>query len=394
MIRRTAATCVAALSVAAALAGSTPASAASATAPSTHSLTIQQLRAELAQRSAVQRHDVAGRTAAAKAVPVAFGASDPQQMVEGTSFSVTFQVTSPDAGAPGAVAPTGDVTFYDVNDPYKGRPDFVELTSVSLSPVPGVTGASSATLENVALQELHDVAMSYSGDANYDVITTDDGVRAGAEVVFSGNNGGARQLLERLYFDLLNRRFDPAGFDYWLPSVQAGRYNDAAFAFATSAERLGLEVDNTYLAVLGRAADAGGKAYYVDLFTKGVTVQALEVDLASSKEFRDAYPNNGDAVEALYRGILNRAADPGGKAYYTGLLASGKATLGSVAYDLAYSDEALRLVVTRLYAEVLERSPDSGGLAYWTRQLRSGYRQELISFSMTQSPEYLALLEP
>ncbi len=229
----------------------------------------------------------------------------------------------------------------------------------------------------------------YDGDENYAGTTPETAVFADAQVLVGGQFATTRRTVQRLYFDLLDRRPDNAGYDYWQPIVQGGGVADAAWAFALSDERFGNEIDDAYISVLGRPADDGGKAYYQGQFRKGLTYQGLLAILAGSPEFNDAVgADNGDAVDALYEAILFRAPDAGGRAYYTGLLDAKKTTRSGVALELARSTEAVHFVVEDLYSSVLLRDADQPGLDYWTTQIRGGYRQELVAYSMTRSAEW------
>lgn len=392
MIRRTAVTSVAALSLLAALGVATPASAAPAPG-----LTAQQFQHELGQRGLLRP---AGQNAptqpAVTVAPLVFGEITPSQVLESSEFQVTFYF----AGV-GAVAPTGDVTFSDATRPYRGAATLADmpLGTAPLTPLAGVDGVSTATLTVTGgLADLHDVAATYAGDETYAPITPDAPIFADAEIVDGGANAAERRIVERLYFDLLDRRADPTGLDYWIDVTKASNAAVPAWAFSTSTELYGNEIDLTYERMLGRDADSGGKQYYTGLFQRGFTVQALQVELAASEEFAET--NAGDAgelVNALYVAILDREADDSGLAYYTQQVDAGR-SLGSVAYELAYSDENLLQVVVGLYAEVLNRPlleivADTDGVEYWANAIRGGYRQELVGYSMTLSPEYRTFLD-
>ncbi len=401
MLRRPAAACVAALSFAALIGAATPASA--APAPST---AVQHLRSNLFTHGLLKPgHTRAAVTAAATGtMPVyVIGQTDPLQTLEGTTLSVTFVVADENLDPATAVTPTGTVDIYDAARPYMAKPVLgaAPLATVDLVSDPSTPGVATATYTaSAGLPATHDFAAVYSGDATFaagDPTASDFSAFAGAEVVEGGPLAGDRRLLQRLYFDLLGRRYDGAGLDYWLSVVKARPAGqgqaDAAYAMARSPEVYEKEIRAVYQALLGRVVDQGGLAYWLDLFSNGATVQALEIEIAGTSEFAKQFPDNPSLVSSTYELLLGRPADADGLTYYSDLLDSKKITPQDLVFDLAFSDEALGHSVDALYFSVLQRTADSEGKAYWVKSIRAGYREELVAYSMTQSPEYQNFLK-
>ena len=75
-----------------------------------------------------------------------------------------------------------------------------------------------------------------------------------------------------------------------------------------------------------------------------------------------------DPLNDLYRNLLGRDIDEGGRSYWNQDLARG-ASINQVAANIALSPEA---TVTRLYRSILGRDPDEGGRAYWRDELTRG----------------------
>ena len=100
-----------------------------------------------------------------------------------------------------------------------------------------------------------------------------------------------------------------------------------------------------------------------------VTRRAVAVDLATSDE------SVGVIVDDLYQAILQRAADPRGRAHWIQQLASGKRSVAAASAEFYASSEYYRRFgftddnwITLLYRQILQREPDVGGLDYWSIQ--------------------------
>lgn len=98
--------------------------------------------------------------------------------------------------------------------------------------------------------------------------------------------------VQELYVAYFGRPADPAGLDYWTNIVEAQGSTAAVSAtFATSPEYIvtyygktnAQIVDQIYSNLFGRAADATGKAYWVDLLNKGtIKVDTIVAEVAAA----------------------------------------------------------------------------------------------------------------
>jgi hypothetical protein len=91
-------------------------------------------------------------------------------------------------------------------------------------------------------------------------------------------------------------------------------------------------------------------------------------------------------VTQAYQDILNRAPDPGGLAYWSGLLANGAPRTG-VAQGMTHSAEYFSHFVAAAYQQFLGRAADAGGLQYWTGQMQLGLTNEQLQALLLASPE-------
>jgi Bacterial Ig-like domain (group 3)/Hypothetical glycosyl hydrolase family 15/Domain of unknown function (DUF4214)/SdrD B-like domain len=100
---------------------------------------------------------------------------------------------------------------------------------------------------------------------------------------------------------------------------------------------------------------------------------------------------NADYVEALYRSILNRDADPGGLAGWTSQLNSGAMSRMQVVQAIRTSTEHFTNEVTDFYFTILRRPPDPSGLQGWVQALQNRIRtEEQVAFAFFNSSEYLS----
>jgi hypothetical protein len=149
-----------------------------------------------------------------------------------------------------------------------------------------------------------------------------------------------------------------------------------------------------YLNGTGIFAGAGPGKIETNGLLDGVNAQSTNQNAASSN----------DPISGLYQSVLGRAPDAGGLAYWKQQLANG-VPLATIQQQLQASPEAQQKTatttntatqttaadpITGLYKSVLGREPDAGGKAYWQSQLNSGKSLQAIQAEMQASPEGMA----
>jgi len=144
-------------------------------------------------------------------------------------------------------------------------------------------------------------------------------------------------------------------------------------------------VRDLYQDVLSRLPDPTGLSYWRDRITEGTGVVVAGL-LGSPEAYQRAGGDPEAFVEAAYRTIFGRSADPGGLAHWSGRLRAG-VTTAAVVRDLWGSQEARERRVASVYRDVLGRDPDRSGLLHWAGWLASG--DELtLSAHLAASPEF------
>ena len=151
----------------------------------------------------------------------------------------------------------------------------------------------------------------------------------------------------------------------------------------------GTVVDDLYRDVLGRPADAAGRAYWVARQASGLRTQDLAAHFYASPEYDAESGGNQAYVRRLYRALLAREPDSNGLAYWTGRLEAG-APPGSITAGFYQSIESRRARVRGLYTTILGRSPDVGGLEFWSDRLLR-HDDIALAVQLASSAEYWRL---
>jgi len=187
------------------------------------------------------------------------------------------------------------------------------------------------------------------------------------------------------YQELLGRDPETTGLDFHLARLASGgdRSRGAfTYALAFSVEGSRREVHRAYDDLLDRAPDDTGRAYWTE-HLQGHGVLDLRVLLLASEEYRmRAGGTDGAWVDALYRDILGRAADAPGRAYWLDRTAAG-VPRPLIAAGIYLSDEALGRRATAYYQETLGRTPSAaeraGAVDLIRRIGERGLRARLIA---------------
>lgn len=179
-----------------------------------------------------------------------------------------------------------------------------------------------------------------------------------------------------------------------------------AWTTTHSATSVGGEVYLLYEAILGRAPDPLGFAYYACDVKDGASLASVATSMLNSSEFQSAHGNfnNTQLLDVLYQDALGRAPDQGGLQFYSNLLSNGISP-GIVAADIAESPEAQHYEsaaftagvsvpdetvseVAHLYYAVLGRAPDMGRLQFYDTAVNNGASLQAIADDMLNSTEF------
>ena len=234
----------------------------------------------------------------------------------------------------------------------------------------------------------------------------------------------------RLYALCLGRAPDKNGINTWSWRLSSGTHNGAMTAFgfclSTEMERRNLSnaeyVEVLYGAIMGRAPDTNGKAYWVNLLDNGVSRRGVFRGFAESAEFtricndygivrgnvdparleeRDKNRGVTMFVARCYTKALNRNYDVKGLNSWCAKINSSstkKATAIQVAKSFLNSNEFKRrnlsnsAYVDVLYRTFFDRNPDTNGKKKWLGQLDSGVGRDKVMASFYNSKEFATIM--
>ncbi len=195
---------------------------------------------------------------------------------------------------------------------------------------------------------------------------------AGPTNVSGPTNSANAMFVVASYNELLGRPADTAGLDFHLARLAAGGARSrGAFAYGMlfSAEGSRHEVRRAYTDLLDRSPDAGGEDYWTNHLQGRGVLDLRVLLLAGDEYYAAAGGTDGAWIDALYLDTVGRAADAGGRQYWLDQRANGVSrTL--VAAGLYLSDEALGHRVDSYYGEALGRTPGAAERAGATATIR------------------------
>jgi hypothetical protein len=229
-----------------------------------------------------------------------------------------------------------------------------------------------------------------------------------------GGEGGptpvvdVRAQIMRLYLAYFLRLPDNEGLTYWVEATRSGMpLTRVSQGFSESPEfrdRYGsLDdagfVEQVYRNVLSRSPDRGGRDYWIGRLGSGTTRGQMMVGFSESDEFiaesAEAlfdYDANGP-IARLYRAYFLRRPDAGGLAFWSGrqmsLTAISEAFADSDEFAEMYGTLSNQAFVEQVYQNVMGRDPDTDGRRFWTAQLYGGTRRGSVMLNFSESPEFV-----
>ena len=271
----------------------------------------------------------------------------------------------------------------------------------SLIPNPTV----SYTSPNATGSLTYTPAPGAQGTATITVTVKDDGGTADgghdtATATFHVAVGLTRQQVfaQHLIADVLNRSATDAEVRQLSGQLTGGASRaDVARSVLNSPEHLHDLVGSLYEQLLGRAADDAGLNFWTQRLAGGDESAAAAGIAASDEFFSRAGGDNGSFVNALYHALLGRSGEPGGIAFWEGMLAQGSSR-GAVAQGFAASHEFHGLfvddpqaIVANLagwYQNYSHRPADDAGRGFFVSQLDAGAAAETVALEFLASDEY------
>jgi hypothetical protein len=259
------------------------------------------------------------------------------------------------------------------------RVDGVEILSATTTgtldtytnPVVGLTqmlhgsgGALVIDSRGVPIVSMTESSITFSGRGSISW----DGFDPNAIYLYDGR---LVDYIDGIYLRLLGRYADDDGLWFWYDRFAAGDPRASlTAAIIHSPESAALRVDELYDTVLRRAPDGGGRAYWAGQIVSGGDLGELRPLLYASPEYfsRFGQGSNAGFIDALYRDILHRAPDSGGRAFWIGRLDAG-VDRGQLVVSLLGLDEPRQALVDDMHVAVLGRHASAGERSFWVQTL-------------------------
>jgi parallel beta-helix repeat protein len=173
---------------------------------------------------------------------------------------------------------------------------------------------------------------------------------------FSAAFDANHRFVQALYLDVLQRPGGSAEVDAWVTLLPGIGQVGVANGIIHSYEALTREVNNVYVRCLGRAVDPGGLAFWVGLLQGGKTLEEVTAGVIASPEFAThantliGKPSaDENFVRGLYQLLLGRTPDNDEVARWLGRLSTSQH--GAVAMGFLTGTEFRDQVVRALYGD-------------------------------------------
>lgn len=211
---------------------------------------------------------------------------------------------------------------------------------------------------------------------------------------------------ERLYEALLHRDPDQTGLQNISDALaHGGTLQDVAHGILTSSEYLsahpqmsdGQYVEALYQGLLERAGDAGSANSWVAALSNGTDRASVANAFLDSAEFQGHYANQGSAayVDALYQHVFGHAGDASAvqslasqlDAHSVSRIDVANSFTSSAEFQAHYPGSGDAGFVESLYHDALGRVPDAAGEASWVYALSHGTSRADVALAIVDSPE-------
>lgn len=292
----------------------------------------------------------------------------------------------------------------------RGERVAIALTGTDADPGEGLALSCKPTLGNTALGKLSGsgcnvnyVANNVNGTDTYSFLVEDG---------FSGNDSGTLTInvvdpvlpgctstdtknaryVCRVYLDLLGRAADPGGKAFWLRKVDAdpsvaGRIGIIR-KYQTTAEYNRRVVDDVYKTFLKRNPDSGGQAFWAEKIRKGANPDEIRTQVIGSNEY---FTKSGGSPEgfaaAIYQQVTRTPATQPQITAVVNQIKAGK-TRSSIAAALLATKAGDTATVQGIYERYLRRTPPASEVTYWVNKLQAGTTELKLVESTVSSNEY------
>lgn len=271
----------------------------------------------------------------------------------------------------------------------------LELSTEQLDFILKENDIKATIVENSEVLRSAKISMSYTEVMNFVTLAQVQYI----EKIEVGLQDYSITFIENIYSHILHREvseISQAEITFWSDKINSEQSVLSTVEFFIQSEEFaGLNLSDEafikmlYLVFLGREADEGGVAYWLNEFDTGTTQKLMMQYFAFSEEFEKLTTANNLAaytqqdqvssfIERLYVYVLKRDSEGGGMDYWINAFNTGEKGANNIVMDFFGSDEfkALNLsneeFVATAYKAIMGRNAEAGGLSYWVSELESG----------------------
>ena len=193
--------------------------------------------------------------------------------------------------------------------------------------------------------------MTAAGNGNYEPGTATVTVTVTEKDTQPETDDGVTFFVKRCYKQILDRDADEGGLQGWSDALEsgAGQACQIIDGFVRSEEYVnrnldnGASVDILYMTMLNRDADPEGRAGWVDALGQGYTLQHIINGFCGSAEFQEKLPGNEEFIRILYLLYFDREPGTVELSGWVQMLEGG-ATLDEIVNGFASSAEFKAIV--------------------------------------------------
>jgi hypothetical protein len=196
----------------------------------------------------------------------------------------------------------------------------------------------------------------------------------------------------RVYLDLLGRAADPGGKAFWLRKVDAnptaaGRVGIIR-KYQTTPEYNRRVVDDVYKTFLKRNPDKSGQTYWAEKVRKGANPDEIRAQVIGSSEYlTKSGGSSAGFAAAIYQQVTRIPATQAQIDAVVNQIKAGK-TRTSIAAALLATKAGDTATVQSLYERYLRRTPPAAEITYWVNKLQAGTTELKLVESTVSSNEY------
>ena len=316
-----------------------------------------------------------------------------------TLDQVTFTLTGTNAGPDPATDVVLGMSFSYPLDLVSANPgcrlSYTEQTSVLCTVGTIASGASTAATIKVVphASGIYTIPAAASSPTS-DPDTAD--LTASETMLVRRGPSQAERYVRGVFPIVLDRDPDAGAVTYWTKKFQAlnkvypRRYDLVPYGMTQSNEYRRLRIRQSYLKVLGRAATPQDLAYWVPKAAGGLSYEAIERRLITSKEFSAKHGQDpADPTIAAYQVVLGRAPTQKEIEAFALDYANGK-TFASIVLRIQRSAGAYGRIVDATYQLALGHAPTALGRYGATVDLIRGLNPERFLAKLLVSNEVMA----